>query len=102
MTAGEAASNAAAGATYDFNDYETFTAGYARANETSPYNALYERPAIISLAGDVRGLRVFDAGCGSGAHAAELTARGAAVTGVHLSAGLKVLGLWLLFSPAKR
>jgi SAM-dependent methyltransferase len=86
VTAGEAAPNAAAGAT--FNDYETFADGYARANETSPYNALYERPAIISLAGDVRGLRVLDAGCGSGAHAAELIARGAAVTGVDLSAGL--------------
>jgi len=86
VTAGEAASNAVAGAT--FNDYETFAAGYARANETSPYNALYERPAIISLAGDVRGLRILDAGCGSGAHAAELIARGAAVTGVDLSANL--------------
>jgi len=35
-----------------YNDYETFAADYARSNETSPFNALYERPAIIALAGD--------------------------------------------------
>jgi SAM-dependent methyltransferase len=86
VTAGEAAGNGAVGTSY--NDYETFAAAYARASETSPYNALYERPAILALAGDVRGRRVLDAGCGSGAHAAELIARGAAVTGMDLSAGL--------------
>jgi len=71
-----------------YNDYETFAADYARSNETSPFNALYERPAIIALAGDVRDLRVLDAGCGAGAHAAELAARGALVTGLDLSTGL--------------
>lgn len=86
VTAGGATGDTAAEASY--NDYETFAAAYARASETSPYNALYERPAILALAGDVRGLRVLDAGCGSGAHAAELVARGAAVTGMDLSAGL--------------
>lgn len=71
-----------------YNDYETFAVAYARDNEASPFNALYERPAIIALAGDVRGLRVLDAGCGAGAHATELAARGASVTGIDLSAGL--------------
>jgi SAM-dependent methyltransferase len=71
-----------------FNDYEGFAAAYARGNETNPYNARYERPAILALAGDVRGLRVLDAGCGPGVLAAELAGRGAVVTGVDLSEAL--------------
>jgi ubiquinone/menaquinone biosynthesis C-methylase UbiE len=71
-----------------YNDYDGFARAYAHNNETNPFNALYERPAIISLAGDVRGLRVLDAGCGSGVHAAELIKRGANVTGVDLSRDL--------------
>jgi hypothetical protein len=39
---------------------------------SNPFNALYERPAILALAGEVCGLRVLDAGCGAGVHAAEL------------------------------
>ncbi|MEV4546739.1 class I SAM-dependent methyltransferase [Nonomuraea wenchangensis] len=74
-----------------YNDYDGFARPYARDNEISPYNDLYERPAILSLAGEVAGLRVLDAGCGAGAHAAELVARGADVTGVDLSAGLLAL-----------
>lgn len=71
-----------------YNDYDEFARAYARRNEASPFNALYERPAILALAGEVRGLRVFDAGCGSGAHAAELIERGATVTGADLSGDL--------------
>lgn len=71
-----------------YNDYDEFARAYADNNESSPFNAFYERPAILALAGDVRGLRVLDAGCGSGAHSAELIDRGAAVTGVDLSANL--------------
>lgn len=72
----------------EYNDYDGFARAYAHRNETNPFNALYERPAILALAGDVRGLRVLDAGCGAGVHAAELVERGAAVTGVDLSAEL--------------
>lgn len=72
----------------EYNDYEGFARAYARRNETNPFNARYERPAILELAGRVRGLRVLDAGCGSGAHAAELVDRGATVTGVDLSGNL--------------
>lgn len=71
--------------TGDFNDYDGFARDYAQMNETNPYNALYERPAIFALAGEVSGLRVLDAGCGPGMQAAELVARGATVTGLDLS-----------------
>lgn len=70
------------------NDYDSFAEEYAAENETSLYNAYYERPAILRLAGDVTGRRVLDAGCGSGPLFAALRDRGAIVTGVDLSAGL--------------
>lgn len=70
------------------NDYDEFAQLYARLNETSPFLAHYERPEILTLAGDVRGLRVLDAGCGAGVQAAELVRRGASVTGVDRSHGM--------------
>jgi SAM-dependent methyltransferase len=71
-----------------YNDYDKFAQVYTRYNEASPFLALYERPATLSLVGDVRGRRVLDAGCGAGAQAVELVRRGALVTGVDLSSGL--------------
>lgn len=70
------------------NDYDAFAAAYDADNENNAWNAYYERPAILSLVGDVTGLRVLDAGCGGGAHAAALLDRGAILTGIDLSAGL--------------
>jgi SAM-dependent methyltransferase len=73
---------------HDYNDYDRFARVYAHFNETNPFNARYERPATLALVGDVRGLRVLDAGCGTGVHAEELVRRGAEVTGVDLSEAL--------------
>ncbi len=70
------------------NDYDAFAAAYDADNESNAWNALYERPAVLRLAGDVSGLRVLDAGCGGGAHAAELVNRGADVVGIDSSAAL--------------
>ena len=66
--------------------YDSFARSYAAANESNLFNAHYERPAMIDLAGDVDGRRVLDAGCGSGALASALRAKGALVTGVDSSA----------------
>lgn len=55
---------------------------YDRHAADSAYNAHYDRPAMLELLGDVSGLRVLDAGCGSGLYAAELLSRGAEVVGV--------------------
>ncbi len=70
------------------NDYDAFAAAYQADNENNAWNAYYERPAILSLAGDVAGLRVLDAGCGGGAHASALVDGGAILTGVDASVGL--------------
>lgn len=70
------------------NDYDAFAAAYDADNEDNAWNAYYERPAILSMVGDVRGLRVLDAGCGGGAHAEALVERGAILTGIDSSAEL--------------
>ncbi|WP_083294611.1 class I SAM-dependent methyltransferase [Burkholderia plantarii] len=70
------------------NDYDSFAAAYDADNEANAWNAFYERPAILSMAGEVANLRVLDAGCGGGAHAAALVEKGANLTGIDSSAGL--------------
>jgi len=44
-----------------------------------------ELPTVIKLAGNVKGKRVLDAGCGPGRHSKKLLARGAHVTGIDIS-----------------
>jgi SAM-dependent methyltransferase len=71
-----------------FNDYDALAEGYTAENETSLFNAYYERPATLALAGDVAGRRILDAGCGSGPLSAALRDRGAIVSGFDASAGM--------------
>ncbi|MFD6449113.1 class I SAM-dependent methyltransferase [Promicromonospora sp. NPDC060204] len=61
--------------------YDEFAASYDTENSGSLLNAWYERPAMVRLAGDVRGRKILDAGCGSGPLSAELRDRGAEMTG---------------------
>src|SRR6201996_9663950 len=70
------------------NDYDSFAEAYSAENEASLFNAYYERPATLTLAGDVAGRRILDAGCGSGPLFAALRDRGAIVTGFDSSAGM--------------
>ncbi|SFP91529.1 class I SAM-dependent methyltransferase [Actinomadura madurae] len=65
--------------------YERFAREYAAHAEDSAHNALYDRPAMLGLAGDVAGRGVFDAACGPGLYARELLDRGARVTGCDVS-----------------
>jgi len=70
----------------DASSFEPFAHDYARHAEHSSHNAFYDRPAMLNLCGDVRGLRVFDAGCGPGLYAEEFVERGAReVVGVDAS-----------------
>ncbi|MEU4771373.1 class I SAM-dependent methyltransferase [Micromonospora sp. NPDC023644] len=69
-------------------DYDNFADAYSAENESGLFNAYYERPAMLRLAGDVSGRRILDAGCGSGPLSAALRARGAVVTGFDVSAAM--------------
>jgi ubiquinone/menaquinone biosynthesis C-methylase UbiE len=61
--------------------YELIAAEFDRHAADGFYNAHYDRPACLSLLGDVTGLHVLDAACGPGLYAEELHRRGAQVTG---------------------
>jgi len=65
--------------------YDPFAEAFDLHASTSAYNAHYDRPAVLGMLGDVFGLSVLDAGCGSGLYAEELVTRGAEVTGVDAS-----------------
>lgn len=65
--------------------YQRLADVYAAKVETKPHNAYYERPATLSLVGDVDGLHVLDAGCGPGVYAEILAQRGAQVDACDLS-----------------
>ncbi|WP_405102617.1 class I SAM-dependent methyltransferase [Micromonospora sp. NBC_01412] len=69
-------------------DYDNFADAYSAENESGLFNAYYERPAMLRLAGNVSGRRILDAGCGSGPLSAELRAKGAVVTGFDVSAAM--------------
>lgn len=66
-------------------DYDSFAAAYSASNENNLFNAYYERPEMIRLAGDVAGLEILDAGCGSGPLTEALRAKDAVVSGFDLS-----------------
>src|ERR1700761_5670697 len=68
--------------------YDSFAEAYSADSEASLQNGYYARPATLTLAGDVAGRRILDAGCGSGPILAALRERGATVTGLDSSAGM--------------
>jgi ubiquinone/menaquinone biosynthesis C-methylase UbiE len=61
--------------------YEAFADAFLEHARDGFANAHYDRPACLSLLGDVAGKRVLDAACGPGLYATELVRRGAHVTG---------------------
>ena len=67
-------------------NYDEVAERYVRQVDTNPYNADYERPAVLGLLPRLAGLRVLDAGCGAGWYAERLLDAGAQVTGVDASA----------------
>lgn len=66
-------------------NYDSIAPDYAAFVDSAPYNALYERPAMLSLLPNVEGARILDAGCGSGWYAMQLLERGAVVDGIDAS-----------------
>ena len=68
--------------------YDDFADAYAETIDESPYNALYERPAVLGLLPPIGGKRILEAGCGAGWYTEQLLLRGARVTAVDGSAPL--------------
>lgn len=81
--------------------YDEIAEAYASGVDSAPYNAFYERPAILALMPDVAGAHILDAGCGSGFYTEELLKRGARVSAIdgsvemtrHAEQRLRDLGL---------
>jgi SAM-dependent methyltransferase len=59
---------------------------YAESVDTRPWNAHYERPAVVSLLPTLKGKSVLDAGCGSGWYAEHLLDQGANVVAFDFNA----------------
>jgi SAM-dependent methyltransferase len=66
--------------------YNAMGTSYEQHAAHSPYNAHYDRPAVLAALGPVTGLRVLDAACGPGFYAQQLLAQGAKVTAFDASA----------------
>jgi ubiquinone/menaquinone biosynthesis C-methylase UbiE len=66
--------------------YDRLAPVWSSTTDDGPFNGWLERPALRSLVPpSVTGMRVLDAGCGSGAQSAWLAEQGAEVVGVDLS-----------------
>ena len=72
-------------ATRAADHYDAMGPAYADDVRTHPVNAAYERPAMLTMAGDVRRKRVLDVGCAAGGLSALLMDRGADVVGIDVS-----------------
>ncbi len=68
--------------------YDTIADWYDNFVRTSPAFTELTFPALLDLAGEVRGQKICDLACGQGLVARELAQRGASVTGLDLSAKL--------------
>jgi SAM-dependent methyltransferase len=66
--------------------YEGQARAYAARVDTQPWNAYYDRPAVISLLPPLANAKVLDAGCGSGWYCEYLLSQGATVTAVDFNA----------------
>jgi ubiquinone/menaquinone biosynthesis C-methylase UbiE len=69
----------------DVYNNKEFATSYSNKVEYNSHNALYERPATLSLLPEVKGKKVLDAGCGSGVYSEWLIDRGAIVTAIDYS-----------------
>src|SRR6202034_72539 len=65
--------------------YDRMGLSFQQHAADSPYNAHYDRPAVLAALGPVRGRQVLDAACGPGLYLRELLERGAEVTGFDAS-----------------
>ena len=64
--------------------YDAYAEEYEEHAAKSPYNAWYDRPAMLDLLGDVDGLQVLDAGCGNSLLSHQAYLKGNRVIGVSI------------------
>lgn len=67
-------------------NYDEIASTFEQHAADGPYNAHYDRPAVLELVGEIAGKRVLDAGCGPGLYSEELLARGASLVALDGSA----------------
>lgn len=72
------------------DDYNAMADIYAEDTDRNPMNASYERPAMLEMAGDIRGRRVLDVGCAAGALSEALVGGSASVVGIDVTERLVV------------
>jgi SAM-dependent methyltransferase len=65
--------------------FEALAEWFAARAPRKPHNAFYDRPAVLSLLPPVKGMRVFDAGCGPGIYTEWLVHHGAEVVACDVS-----------------
>jgi SAM-dependent methyltransferase len=65
--------------------YQGLASKYAETVDSKPWNAHYERPAVVSVLPSLMNAKVLDVGCGSGWYAGYLLSRGATVTAFDLN-----------------
>ena len=68
------------------DSYDGKARQYAESVDTRPWNAHYERPAVILLLPALKDRNVLDAGCGSGWYAEYLLKQGAKVVAFDFNA----------------
>jgi 2-polyprenyl-3-methyl-5-hydroxy-6-metoxy-1,4-benzoquinol methylase len=73
------------------DDWDTASDAYAEGQATGHdyYRLEFFGPAQVALCGEVQGLRLLDVGCGTGYFAREMARRGAVVTAVDSSPGMR-------------
>lgn len=72
--------------------YETIAERYSKNVERSPWNAYYERPAMLTLASEMSGKSVLELGCGNGFYLEAALAAGATrVVGVDCSPAMAAI-----------
>lgn len=65
--------------------YDQLSEAYKQVSELDPIKQYLQYPGAMSLIGDVKGLRVLDAGCGNGILSKKLAEKGAMVLGFDIA-----------------
>jgi SAM-dependent methyltransferase len=71
--------------TVSIKSYDEMAKYYENYVDTKPWNAYYERPAVLSLLPEIKNKRILDAGCAGGWYTKYLLDHGAEVTAIDVN-----------------